>query len=189
LSGEHECTITALAVTHKGNYVFSGGEDGKIVIWRTSDCNVLHVMKVKNVSRIVSLSVHNSDRMLLALYANGMLRLWNLLDARCIFKRKVGVPSDEESVDEDEEEEPALKLPFKIKPANMTPERVQWEPTKGMMYAVLFNRMLEIYNVEAAKDGEPLHSISFDSNQTSFDFITATDILVGDEKGRVTVLS
>ena len=91
LSGTHECTITALDVTSKGTYVFSGGEDGKIVIWRVADCVALHVLKIKNVSRVVSLSVHNSDRMLLALYANGMLRLWNLLDARCIFKKKVGI--------------------------------------------------------------------------------------------------
>ena len=78
-------SITALVVNHKDYYVFYGGEDGKIVIWRKKfDCNVLHVIKFKNASRIVSLSVQNSDRMLFALYANGMPRLWNLLDARCI---------------------------------------------------------------------------------------------------------
>lgn len=107
LSGAHECTITALGVTSKATYVFSGGEDGKIVIWRVSDGVPLHELKVKNVSRIVSLSVHSSDRMLLALYANGMLRLWNLLDARCIFKKKVGIQadsSDDEDADGEEEE-------------------------------------------------------------------------------------
>ena len=146
--------------------MFSGGEDGKIVIWRLLDSTALHVMKVKNVSRIVSLSVHNSDRMLLALYANGMLRLWNLLDARCIFKRRVGLPSDEVSEvdEEDEPEEKEKDAPFKVKAANMTPERVKWEPTSGTIYAVLFSRVLEIYNVESDKDGEPIHTVEFDSN-------------------------
>lgn len=46
----------------------------------------------------------------------------------------------------------------------MTPERVKWEPSKGTMYAVLFNRILEIYDVETDKDGQALHSVSFDSN-------------------------
>ena len=39
--------------------------------------------------------------MCLALYANGMLRLWNMLDGRCIFKKKVGIPESED----DEEKE------------------------------------------------------------------------------------
>lgn len=40
--------------------------------------------------------------MCLALYANGMLRLWNMLDARCIFK-KVGL-KETENEDEDADE-------------------------------------------------------------------------------------
>lgn len=71
----------------------------------------------------------------------------------------------------------------------MTPERVKWEPSKGLSYAVLFNRMLEIYNIESDKDGQASHSITFDSNQTSFDFLSPKEILVSDEKGRVTLLS
>jgi len=43
--------------------------------------------------------------MCLALYANGMLRLWNLLDARCIFKKKVGLIDEEQSSSENDEEE------------------------------------------------------------------------------------
>ncbi|MCR2129941.1 hypothetical protein NSX24_24360, partial [Salmonella enterica] len=78
------------------------------------------------------------------LYANGMLRLWNLLDARCIFKKKVGIQA-ESSEDEDADEEEKKQPVFKLKTFNMTPERVKWEPSKGTMYAVLFNRMLEIY--------------------------------------------
>ena len=49
--------------------------------------------------------MHNSGRMLLALYANGMLRLWNMLDARCIFKKKVGLVKESEVEDEEDEDD------------------------------------------------------------------------------------
>jgi len=40
--------------------------------------------------------------MLLALYANGVLRLWNMLDGRCLFKKKVGMSAkDSESEGDD----------------------------------------------------------------------------------------
>lgn len=66
----------------------------------------MHKLEVKNRSKIVSLSMHESGRMLLALYANGVLRLWNMLDARCLFKFKAGLSATKESdADEDDEEE------------------------------------------------------------------------------------
>ena len=89
--GVHECKITALAITKAQTFLLSGGEDGKIAIWRINDGMLLHELKIMNKSRVVSMSVHQSDRMMLALYANGMLRLWNLLDGRCLFKKKVGL--------------------------------------------------------------------------------------------------
>ena len=33
-----------------------------------------------------------------------MLRLWNLLDARCIFKKKVGILEEEKDSDEEDDE-------------------------------------------------------------------------------------
>lgn len=72
-----------------------------IVIWRAADMEVIHKLVVKNVSPVKSLSMHKSQRMCLALYQNGMLRLWNMLDARCLFKKKVGL-EQEESEDEDD---------------------------------------------------------------------------------------
>jgi hypothetical protein len=41
--------------------------------------------------------------MCLALYGNGMLRLWNMLDARCIFKKKVGLDEPESEKSEEDE--------------------------------------------------------------------------------------
>ena len=64
----------------------------------------MHKLTVKNAARVVSLSMHRSGRMLLALYGNGVLRLWNMLDARCLFKKKVGLSGSEGYGDGEEEE-------------------------------------------------------------------------------------
>lgn len=44
--------------------------------------------------------MHDSGRMLLAFYANSMVRLWNLLDARCLFKFKAGLSAEADSDEE-----------------------------------------------------------------------------------------
>jgi len=66
------------------------------------------------------------------------------------------------------------------------PLEVKWEPSGGEMYAVLLTRVLEVYRV---KDDTPLHSITFDSNQTGFAFVSATALVVCDDKGRVTLFT
>ena len=128
--------------------------------------------------------MHASGRMMLALYANGMLRLWNLLDARCNFKRMVGLSANDAEVtpDEDEEEEVTKKVNegFEISSKYLSrPELTRWDPVNGLLYAVLFGRLLEVYSVE--DDGDtPLHSASFDTQQTSFDFLSGTSLIVSD---------
>lgn len=67
-----------------------------------------------------------------------MLRLWNMLDARCIFKKRVGIPEDdddsragEDELPSDEEaSEPDIRQTLNQKFQN-TPELVKWEPTQG----------------------------------------------------------
>ena len=54
------------------------------------------------------MSMHDSGRMLLAFYANSMGRLWNLLDARCLFKFKAGLSAEQDS-EKDESEESAVE--------------------------------------------------------------------------------
>jgi hypothetical protein len=48
-----------------------------------------------NKSKVVSMSLHHSGKMLLALYENNMLRLWNMMTARCVFKKKMGLIEDD----------------------------------------------------------------------------------------------
>ena len=79
-----------------------------------------------SVSKVVNFSLHKSGRMLLVVYGNNMFRLWNLLDGRCLFKRKLGISEETE------------KVAFKAL-------QVRWEPTKGDLYAILYDKQLEVY--------------------------------------------
>lgn len=50
----------------------------------------------------------------------------------------------------------------------------------------MFSRVLEIYSVE---EEEPVHTMSFDSNQTSFTYLSPSQLVVSDDKGRMSVFS
>jgi hypothetical protein len=51
-----------------------------------------------SVSKVLNFSLHKSGRMLIVIYDNNMFRLWNLLDGRCIFKRKLGLDPETNKV-------------------------------------------------------------------------------------------
>lgn len=94
LLGAHTGTITALQF-YENRFLMSGAEDSDIIIWRCSDWTCLHKLSIMNKSKILDLSVHPSGKMLLSLYDNGVLRLWNLMTARCQYKKKMGcLPSE-----------------------------------------------------------------------------------------------
>lgn len=92
---EHEGTITALSF-FRNQYMLSGAKDGVAIIWRVKDWTALHKLQIKNISPIKWISVHSSGKMALVLYENSMLRLWNLLDGRCVFKTNLAAEEDEE---------------------------------------------------------------------------------------------
>ena len=77
LTGEHDGTITCLQF-YKDKFLISASEDSKIVIWRCKDWTALHRLQIMNKSKVLSMSLHKSGKMLLALYDNGVLRLWNM---------------------------------------------------------------------------------------------------------------
>ena len=189
LSGEHTSSITCLAATL--NHVLSGSNDGQILLWRQKDMVVLHKLTIKNVSKVVSLCMHKSQRMALALYANGMLRLWNLLDARCTFKKRVGLAheldADEERADDDSADDMEEAAPVSFMKFANTPSLVKWCPFGSAdMYVVLFSRSLELYTVE---QDTPIHSVNFNTTQTGVDFITDSALVISDDKGRLTLLT
>jgi hypothetical protein len=58
---------------------------------------------------VLSLSLHPSGKILLALYDNSLLRLWDMTVARCVYKKKLGIEetsmSNKKNEDDGEEEE------------------------------------------------------------------------------------
>jgi hypothetical protein len=152
-------------------------------------------MVIMNKSKVVSLSLHHSGKILLALYANGMLRLWNMMTARCTFKRKVGLLDETDELEESEAEEgeeggedELLEVALNKKDLSEQDRsvvEVKWEPKFGKIYAILFRKMLEVYAVE---DEKACTTAVFDVIATSFDFIGANQICVANENGNFTIL-
>ena len=71
------------------------------------------MLPIFSISKVASLSLHPSGRVLLVLYENNMIRLWNMLDGRCTFKKKLGLNPDDDK-----------RVQFKVK-------EVKWETSKG----------------------------------------------------------
>jgi WD40 repeat protein len=95
--------------------LITASEDSDIIIYRCKDWTALHKLSILNKSKIVSMSLHPSGKILLALHANGVLRLWNMLEARCKFKRKIDVI---EGVNNDESEHSDADLEITVQKKN-----------------------------------------------------------------------
>jgi WD40 repeat protein len=102
--------------------------------------------------------------MLLVVYDNNMFRLWNLLDGRCLFKRKLAVDDDTNKVTHK-----ALQ--------------VRWEPKAGHLYAILYDKKLEVYKPEVEA---PLSSVQSDIVFNAFDFVSETEVVIADASGKLT---
>jgi hypothetical protein len=69
------------------------------------------------------------------------------------------------------------------------PILVQWEHSKSSCYAVLYNRMLEVYNLADPNGSDQACSTAiFDNQVCSMDFIGETTIVVSDFEGNLITL-
>ena len=84
--------------------MISGSQDSEIIIWRCKDWTALHKLNIMNKSKVVAMSLHLSGKILLAMYANGVLRLWNMMEARCKYKRKVNVLEEKDAMESENED-------------------------------------------------------------------------------------
>jgi hypothetical protein len=99
------------------------------------------------------------------LYENNMFRLWNLLDGRCSFKKKLGLNEDS-------------KVVYKVM-------GIKWEPTQSKTYAVLYDKKVEIMSTDSDK---PLSSVTSDVNFVCMDFTREDELVLVDVNGRFTYL-
>ncbi|KAK9237091.1 WD40-repeat-containing domain protein [Lipomyces kononenkoae] len=103
-----------------GKWLISGGEDGKILVWRTKDWEVLADMK-GHKGAINDISVHPSGKIALSVGRDRTLRLWNLMTAKNASVLKL---TDGEAI------------------------QVAWSTT-GDKYAVGWQRKIVIYDMSA----------------------------------------
>jgi protein MAK11 len=191
LMGDHNGTITCLQM-YKNSMLISGAEDSEVILWRCKDWTALHKLSIMNKSKVVAMSLHSSGKMLLVLYFNGVLRLWNMMEARCKYKRKINVRDEkpEESENEDADLEISLLKKNDLTDYQLQVVDVKWEPSKGELFCVLFNNMIEVYNVNDASGAElPCSRAVFDVQLTSIDFIGESSIVASDISGNLQILS
>ncbi|CDW90039.1 p21-activated protein kinase-interacting protein 1-like [Stylonychia lemnae] len=162
---EHQGSITCLQF-FKNTYLISGSDDGVIILWRCKDWVPLHKLRVKNVSRVINFSLHPSGRMLLVLYENNMFRLWNMLDGRCTFKKKLGLNEETE------------KVQYKV-------QQVKWGGDNGEAYAILYDKKVEILGVDS---DVPKSSVTSEAIFVCMEFINQNELLLADVNGRFTYL-
>ena len=62
---------------------------------------------------------------------------------------------------------------------------IKWEPSEGKSYAILYKKMIEVFDVKSEK---PLSDFIFQTAATSFDFIGPDAICVSDEIGCISIL-
>jgi WD40 repeat protein len=184
--------------------MLSGAKDGVAIIWRVKDWTALHKLQIKNVSPIKWISVHPSGKMALVLYENSMLRLWNLLDGRCVFKTNLAAEEDEEhtygerkkelSDQEEMNDDPLAKRKLhyhKKEQKNLTviikgnvdrskrPTKVLWNKT-GSNFFIMYEKYFEVRSVSGEEK-------AFQLDQKEFSLHKFTDFTVLKEDSLVFV--
>lgn len=87
----HQGTVTTLRFSREatesgtesksGKWLLSGSEDGKIIIWRTKDWEMLGTLK-GHQGRVNDLDIHPSGRVAISVSTDKTIRLWNLMTAK-----------------------------------------------------------------------------------------------------------
>lgn len=89
-----------------------------------------------------------------------------MLDGRCSYKKKLGI------------NEETNKVHNKVL-------QVKWEPTQGNVYAVLFDKKIDIMGTDSDR---PKSSVASDIANVCFDFVTDKEIVIADVNGRLSYL-
>ncbi|CAM9420870.1 unnamed protein product [Chrysoparadoxa australica] len=117
---QHSGTVTCLEFCDS-THLLSGSEDSTICIWRVHDWALLHVLG-GHKSAVHDLSIHPSGRLALSVSKDRTLRLWNLLEGRSAYIKRL-------------QGEGML---------------VRWSP-EGSRYAVALSRVLQIYDASTCE--------------------------------------
>jgi WD40 repeat protein len=90
--GLHEGAITSLAF-FDDSHMISGSEDMSLRIWRCHDWECLHVLH-GHKGAITSVAIHPTGKLALSVSKDNTMKLWNLIQGRCSFTRRLKGPAD-----------------------------------------------------------------------------------------------
>jgi protein MAK11 len=84
---QHTGAVTSLKFVGT-THLLSASEDGAVCIWRTSDWECLHILGGHKAA-VVDVAVHPSGKLALSLSKDHTMKLWNLVQGRCSFTRRL----------------------------------------------------------------------------------------------------
>eukprot|EP00606_Chrysophyceae_sp_TOSAG23-5_P000904 GSChrysophyteH2.ASY1.ANO1.329.1 assembled CDS len=114
LSG-HTGAVTCLQFVGD-KFIVSGSEDYSLCIWRVQDWSCLHILGGHKAA-INGISVHPTGKLALSVSKDNTLKVWNLVQGRCAFTRRLHGPAD----------------------------KVHWN-SAGSAYLLVVGRELQVYN-------------------------------------------
>ena len=84
---EHTDTVTAVD-WYRHSHLLSGGLDGKVCVWRSSDWSCL--LTLHHPGGVASLAVHPSGRLAFSVGIDTTYRLWDIVKGNVALQRKLG---------------------------------------------------------------------------------------------------
>ena len=94
----HTGTITSLKF-FEDSYLISGSEDNTLCIWRVYDWTCVHILG-GHKSTINDLAIHPSGKIVLSVARDNTMKLWNLIEGRIAFTRRLKGSADKVAWDE-----------------------------------------------------------------------------------------
>jgi WD40 repeat protein len=91
LNGHTGCITCLEFVGDK--FIVSGSEDNNLCIWRVQDWLCVHILGGHKAA-INDISVHPSGKLALSVSKDNTLKVWNLVQGRCAFTRRLHGPAD-----------------------------------------------------------------------------------------------
>ena len=154
---EHSDTVLALAFV-KNEFLLSGGNDGKLCLWRCRDWNCVANLRGHKAGPVTSIAVHPSGGVALSTSNDDSLRMWNLETARPASRNRL---RDYKCLD-----------------------MVTWSHD-GDGYALIADSRVLLFFIISDQSGNPKSTLEFESRVNSLCFLSGAPsrIVVGLENG------
>eukprot|EP01031_Cornospumella_fuschlensis_P030538 gene30538-36907_t len=88
----HSGSVTSLKF-FEDSMLLSASEDGTLYIWRVHDWEHLHILG-GHKDIVYDFAIHPSGKLALSVSKDHTLKLWNLIQGRCAFTRRLRIPAE-----------------------------------------------------------------------------------------------